>query len=471
VDLQNARLSLLRVTDSVSPVRLAVQGDEVGIPVPASEYALITLLSGKLTGNAADLVHSWPTDTARSINVEVAVFNGVIVDLMRLVAKGQYLQARTFDSAALQPAQDHLNAVLNTTSTSLTAQVAKADRNLRAGVLWLVGGAGGLVVLILVLVARGLRRRDRQQTEDRVLRVSEQRFRALVLKASEVIVVTGPEGNPTYISPSSELVTGFAPSVLMGMDFTDLVHPDDLGKISSAIEMVLAQPGAVQEMRLRLRHADGGWRWVEMIARNLIDEPAVGGLVINYRDVTDRHLLEERLHHEALHDALTALPNRALILDRVEQALARARRAATPMALLFLDLDGFKAINDTHGHAAGDQMLQAVAARLSAVMRDSDTVGRLGGDEFVVLAEGSSLDAGPEVIAERLRDAVAEPLHLHRTQQMTLRVQASIGIAIGLRNTVDELLRDADLALYAAKDGGKDRYVVFAPEMQTVRSV
>jgi diguanylate cyclase (GGDEF)-like protein/PAS domain S-box-containing protein len=470
VDLQNARLSLLRVTDTVSPVRLAVQGDEVGIPVPASEYALITLLRGKLAGNAADLVQRWPTDTARRIKGEVAEFDSVIVELMSLVAKGQYPAARTFDSTVLQPAQDHLDAVLKATSTSLTAQVAHADRNLRVGVLGLVGGSGGVVVLIIVTVAQGLRRRDRHETEARVLRQSEQRFRALVLKASEVIVVTGAQGHLTYISPSAELVTGIAPSVLMDMEFTDLVHPDDLEKVGSATEIVLAQPGAAKETQLRLRHADGGWRWVEMITRNLIDEPAVGGLVINYRDVTERHLLEERLHHQALHDALTGLPNRALILDRVEQALARARRAQTPIALLFLDLDGFKAINDTYGHAAGDELLRAVAARLSAALRESDTVGRLGGDEFVVLAEDSSLDAGPEVIAERLRDVLTEPFHLNRPEELTLHAQASIGIAVGLRTNADELLRDADVALYAAKDAGKNRYVVFEPEMQTAVS-
>jgi diguanylate cyclase (GGDEF)-like protein len=172
------------------------------------------------------------------------------------------------------------------------------------------------------------------------------------------------------------------------------------------------------------------------------------------------------LHHQALHDALTGLPNRALVLDRVQQALARAHREHTPLAVLFLDLDGFKAVNDMYGHGAGDQLLQQVSARLSGALRETDTVGRLGGDEFVVLAEGDSLSAGPEVIAERLQAVLSEPFQLDGPEPLTLRTHASMGIAVGVRETADDLLRDADVALYEAKAAGKDCFVLFAPEMQ-----
>jgi len=261
-----------------------------------------------------------------------------------------------------------------------------------------------------------------------------------------------------------------SPSALIGTRLTDLVHPDDVDRVSSAAAIVLDHPGAEDEMQLRLRHADGGWRWVEMVIRNLTDEPAVGGLVINYRDVTERRLLEDQLHYQALHDALTGLPNRALILDRVDRALVRARRQQTPIAVFFLDLDGFKAINDSYGHSVGDELLRAVTARLSGALRESDTIGRLGGDEFIVLAEDSSLDGGPERIADRLREVLSAPFPLERPDALTVRARASIGIAVGLRATADELLRDADVALYAAKDAGKDRYVVFGPELQTAVS-
>jgi diguanylate cyclase (GGDEF)-like protein len=172
------------------------------------------------------------------------------------------------------------------------------------------------------------------------------------------------------------------------------------------------------------------------------------------------------LRHQALHDPLTGLPNRALILERVEQMLARGRREQIPVAALFLDLDNFKDINDSLGHAAGDQLLVAVAARLSAALRDSDTVGRLGGDEFVVLVEGGSLAFGADVVAERLLDALAEPFALGQPTAAPLTVGASIGIALGDRPTAGELLRDADIALYQAKAAGKHCHMVFVHEMQ-----
>jgi len=179
-------------------------------------------------------------------------------------------------------------------------------------------------------------------------------------------------------------------------------------------------------------------------------------------------LVRERtreLHHLALHDSLTELPNRALILDRIDQMLARSRREHTPVAVLFLDLDNFKDINDNLGHAAGDQLLAGVAARLVSAIRQEDTVGRLGGDEFVVLAEGASLAAGAEMVAERILDVLATPFEIAGSDA-PLVVTASIGIAEGRRATPDELLRDADVALYRAKAAGKNRVVLYAPTMQ-----
>jgi diguanylate cyclase (GGDEF)-like protein/PAS domain S-box-containing protein len=471
VALQDARQSMLQVSGAVWPSRTAIIGNEAGGPVPASEFALSTKLRGKLTSNAADLVRVWPTQTARSIETEAAAFNASTLDVMNLIAKQQYTQSQKYDATVLQPAEDHLNAVLDATAASLKSQVATADRNLRTGVLALVGGSGLVIVLIMVGLARVLRRRDRQQTEAKVIRQAEQRFRALVQKASEVIIVTDAGGMATYVSPSAERVTGYAPGSLLAKNPFDFVHPDEKVTVDAALANVLAEPGAEHELQLRMRHADGDWRWVEMILRNLSNEPAVGGLVLNCRDVTEQRRLQDELHHQALHDALTGLPNRALILDRVEGALARARRHNSAIAVLFLDLDGFKAINDTYGHAAGDKLLKAVTARLTGALRECDTVGRLGGDEFVVLAEDSSLDAGPEMIAERLRDVLKEPFRLECPEQpLTVHAQASIGIAVGLRSTAAELLRDADVALYAAKSAGKDCYVCFTPEMQTAVS-
>jgi diguanylate cyclase (GGDEF)-like protein len=177
---------------------------------------------------------------------------------------------------------------------------------------------------------------------------------------------------------------------------------------------------------------------------------------------------EEELSFLATHDALTGLPNRTLILDRVEQMLARSRRSQTPVAALFVDLDNFKSINDTLGHAVGDELLRAVAARLNGVIRDADALGRLGGDEFVVISEELSLSAGPELVAERLLDALKHPFKLGVDKETQLTVTASVGIAAGDHTSAEELLRNADIAMYRAKWDGKNRYVVFETGMQDI---
>jgi diguanylate cyclase (GGDEF)-like protein len=189
---------------------------------------------------------------------------------------------------------------------------------------------------------------------------------------------------------------------------------------------------------------------------------------------SERQSAEKELEHRqrelaflATHDALTGLPNRTLILDRVEQLMVRARRDKTPLAALFIDLDNFKAINDSLGHACGDDLLQAVAARLTAVVRESDAVGRLGGDEFVVIASELSFTSGPELMAERLLEALDQPFVLAGREHSCLKLTASIGIAAGDREAAEELLRDADVAMYQAKWDGRHRYVLFEAGMQT----
>ena len=183
-----------------------------------------------------------------------------------------------------------------------------------------------------------------------------------------------------------------------------------------------------------------------------------------------RRLVSEKtgeLEHLAMHDPLTGLPNRVLALDRAEQLLARARRTQLPIAALYIDIDGFKHVNDTFGHAAGDQFLQHVAERLRSVVRETDTAARLAGDEFLVLLDGSTLDVAPELVAERLLEVLGEPYDLRAQTGRQVSVTASIGFALGQRATAEELLADADMALYAAKTAGKNRYVVFESAMQT----
>lgn len=195
----------------------------------------------------------------------------------------------------------------------------------------------------------------------------------------------------------------------------------------------------------------------------------IGSLVILLATSRSRALIlvrrrTEELRHMALYDPLTGLPNRSLIHDRIEQMVARSRRDQTPIAVLFLDLDNFKAINDTLGHAAGDRLLTQVSARLAAVLRGEDTVGRLGGDEFVLLVEGTSLQTGAMSVAERVLDSLKVPFEISQDQE-PIDITASIGIAEGTRSAPDELLQDADIALYRAKETGRNRAVVFSPSM------
>jgi diguanylate cyclase (GGDEF)-like protein len=187
----------------------------------------------------------------------------------------------------------------------------------------------------------------------------------------------------------------------------------------------------------------------------------------------ERALIDEQLGHReaelsflATHDPLTGLPNRTLILDRVEQMLARSTRNQIPVAALFIDLDNFKSINDTLGHGTGDELLQAVAARLDGVIRGADTFGRLAGDEFVVISEALTLDVSPELIAERLLDALRQPFELGTDKESRVTVTASIGIAAGERTSAEELLRNANIAMYRAKWDGKNRYAVFEEGVQ-----
>jgi diguanylate cyclase (GGDEF)-like protein len=223
--------------------------------------------------------------------------------------------------------------------------------------------------------------------------------------------------------------------------------------------------GEGEALECTLRHSDGSVRQFEILYTNLVDDEHVQGIVLNGRDVSERKRFEQQLAHQAFHDPVTGLPNRALFVDRVRHRLARSRRDNEGMAVIFLDLDDFKTINDSLGHAAGDQVLQAVAHRLTATIRASDTVARFGGDEFALLLEevGSVQEAADT--AERIMEAIGQPVSVADKQ---LTVHCSMGISVLDDDSPadsDELLRDADAAMYIAKRDGKDGYRLFEPAM------
>jgi diguanylate cyclase (GGDEF)-like protein/PAS domain S-box-containing protein len=295
------------------------------------------------------------------------------------------------------------------------------------------------------------------------LRASEERFRSVVQSASDMVAIVAADGL-RYVSPAIETVLGYAPDDFDGWR-GDIVHPDDIPRVVAAIAEVRSQPHeASLELQYRARHADGSWREVETVATNLHANPAIDGILLTTRDVTDRRRLEAELRHQAFHDALTGLPNRALLTERLDHALARARRRPdSSLTLLFLDLDDFKVINDSVGHTAGDELLMEVGKRLAGCVRADDTCARLAGDEFAILLEDADVAAG-ERLAERLLEALGAPLQV---AGRCVTVRASIGIATSSGDVGgDELLANADMAMYASKRS-PDRCRVFQHTMRT----
>ena len=317
---------------------------------------------------------------------------------------------------------------------------------------------------------RGVVVTTRDVTERRLaeeaLRASEERFKALVQNSSDMIAVIDPDGRVRYASPASATLMGYSEESTTGVSPWDVIHPDDHNRISEHLAVIFATPGATARFECRVRHANGTWRHVEAIGTNLVDHPAVRGYVFNSRDITDRKEAEDQLALHAYHDMLTGLPNRALFLDRLGMALARARRRPGSVAVLFLDIDRFQVINDSLGHAAGDLLLVSVAQRLESTLRPEDTVARFGGDEFTILCEDVASDLEPIAIAERVSRALAEP---YAVDDREVFLTTSIGIAVSPHDVAqaDSLLRDADAAMYRAKERGRARFEVFDEDMRS----
>ncbi len=331
-----------------------------------------------------------------------------------------------------------------------------------------LGAATVLAVVVWLAFAAAARllgtQNRRLQALTAELSASEARFRSLVQNSSDIVVVLDRRGVITYQSAAVQRVLGYAPTDRPDGSIFDLVHPEDAERTRTVLSGTGERPDGQAVLQVRMQHADGGWRWVEGIVANLLDDPAVRGLVLNYRDISERKALEDQLEHQAFHDPMTDLANRALFADRVEHALARRDRLGyEPVTILFVDLDDFKTVNDSLGHSAGDQLLRMVAERLASCIRPGDTAARLGGDEFGVLLEGADA-AAASLVADRIHVAFAEPITLEGRQ---LAVTASIGIASTdtAGKTAQELLRNADAAMYTAKARGKAGHELFEPSM------
>ncbi|MEG4943882.1 EAL domain-containing protein [Microcoleus sp. F4-D5] len=306
---------------------------------------------------------------------------------------------------------------------------------------------------------------DRKEAES-ALRQSEQRFRSLIENATDITIILDAEGIFRYISPSVKRILGYSPHQAIGRNALGTVHPDDCAAIAQTLQKAIENPKRSQSpLEYRVRHRNGSWCYVEAVATNLLHDPAVKGIVINCHDITQRKLAEEQLLHDAFHDALTGLPNRALFTDRLEHSLRLAQRRKDYLfAVLFLDLDRFKVVNDSLGHAIGDQLLVAIARRLETCQRAGDTVARLGGDEFVLLLDDIEGVNEATNIVNRLQKKITSPILLDGHEVF---ITASIGIALSSGEYLEptNLLRDADTAMYRAKELGRARHEVFNSSM------
>lgn len=424
--------------------------------------AALTILGagiGVLVG--ADLLFAYLSVTGTYESGGLSTVTYMLADFILVLAPYWYLQTPTSLAAKTRVTKTERRAVnhLPYIAVALGYGLLLID----ARDIWRerLGGlvAGAVLLTLLVVIRQVLALRDNAR--------SEARFRSLVQNATDIVCVVDRAGAFSYISPSVDRVLGYGPDTLHGQPVTHYLHPEDLNRVREQWRRALGQATQQFTAEMRVRNHAGDWDVLEALTTNRLDDPSVQGIVINARPVTERKRLEAQLRHQAFHDALTGLPNRAQFSEQIARSLAGLGHRDAAVAILFLDLDGFKLINDSLGHAAGDTLLRIVAERLSAAARPHDQIARFGGDEFAVLVDV----AGPVqalTAAERIRAALGAPVSLGGREIVT-----SVSIGVGLAGPgpatvgVEELLRRADIAMYQAKAAGKDRVVLFDEALHT----
>jgi len=373
---------------------------------------------------------------------------------------GQLLQAPrgVREATVEQVARDlsNLETLASKVASNYVSARREADADARRRLTWTV--VGGVPLLGLLMWSFWARRNAADVAR------RERRFQALLQNSSDLVLVVDPRQlTVRYATPVIERMLGSEADDVVGTSLLDLAHPEDRDALAASLRHAADAGEGARATPWRARHGRGGWIDVEAICLDLADDASVRGTVVTVRDVGERNTLEERLRHQAFHDPLTGLPNRALFEDRVRHAVARARRHGRGLAVLFVDLDDFKTVNDSLGHAAGDDLLRLVAQRLDDRSRAADTVARLGGDEFAVLVEDPEGIGKAEEVAVRMHSALDQPFDISGHE---IFVRSSIGIALADQGAnSEELLRNADIAMYAAKASGKGRSEVFRPTM------
>ena len=304
---------------------------------------------------------------------------------------------------------------------------------------------------------------ERRRAQDELER-REQRFRAIVEKSWSGVVLLTQSLAFSYAGASTERLLGYSERDLMGASILGFVHPRERQSARQLFANLLEAPSRELQGELRFLHKNGTWVWLEGFAQNLLHDPSVGAIVVNYRDITQRKATEKQLEYQAYYDALTGLPNRLLFRDRVVTAIAQAMRNRRAIAVMYLDLDHFKLVNDGLGHSIGDKLLAQVAERLQASVRASDTISRLGGDEFTLLFNDVQSSDAVAGVARKILQSLARPFKVDGHE---LFVTASIGISIYPNDgsDVEALLKSADSAMYRAKELGRNQAQLFTASM------
>jgi diguanylate cyclase (GGDEF)-like protein/PAS domain S-box-containing protein len=324
----------------------------------------------------------------------------------------------------------------------------------------------GLGLLVLVAVSGAVwwdGRRRRWAERDGAERRNRARFEAMVEHGSDLLLVTFRSGADTYVCPALEHLLGYPPDSSAAKNIAEILDPEERPKVAVLLEQALTT-GRAGPSDCRVRHADGSWRTMEVTLVDLTDVAEVGGVLWSARDVTERRELEHQLERSAFSDPLTGLANRTLFRERLDHAVAREARGGHPIAVLLADLDGFKAVNDSLGHDAGDKVLVEVAARLAGCLRSGDTAARLGGDEFAIILEDVTEPAVAERVADRMLEIMRQTVRLGDAD-------VRVGVSIGMAQSVDgtetgpDLLRNADIAMYSAKSNGRGQWATFKPIM------
>jgi diguanylate cyclase (GGDEF)-like protein/PAS domain S-box-containing protein len=384
-------------------------------------------------------------------------------DSYMLAANRQWLlmQVGNFDEAkqtyfqSVGPQFESMQHQLQIAIEAENKRVQRSAPEARYELLTAVILAATAIIMMFFQLQKEVHESQLQKAERSVLRESEERFRALIEQSTDIILIVDSSGKIQYASPSVNTLLALSED-LVSMNIVDLIHPDDLDKTKNGLPSPKDATNPKQNtiIEIRLRHGSGNWRHFECVIRNLMHAKSISGIVYNARDISERKHAQEELLFSATHDVLTGLPNRVLFLGRLQSIVEQKKRhPGDNAAVLFIDIDDFKLVNDCYGHATGDALIKEASKRLQTCLRDDGAVARLGGDEFTVLVEDINDPSDAVRVAERIQSSFRQPFSLNGVE---IFKSASIGIALTAQETsADSLLQNADIAMYRAKDKGK----------------